>query len=77
MFGTSSAQIVTAGTELLQQLEMEDRRGTVVVQGFESKIESVTTHPAIPVALVSTSAGRLHVADLAGGVTGSRERGTR
>ena len=73
VFGTSSAQIVAAGTELLQQLEMEDRRGTVVVQGFESKIESVTTHPAIPVALVSTSAGRLHVADLAGGVTGSRE----
>jgi WD40 repeat protein len=80
VFGTSSAQIVMAGTELLQQLEMEDRRGTVVVQGFEGKIESVATHPAIPVALASTSsmvgkavAGRLHVADLAGGVTGSRE----
>ena len=73
VFGTGSAQIVTAGTELLQQLEMEDRRGTVVLSGFEGPIASVATHPAIPVALASTSTGRLHVADLAGGVTGSRE----
>lgn len=39
---TSCAQIVTAGSELLQQLELDDRRGTVVVQVTHPPLLTVT-----------------------------------
>jgi WD40 repeat protein len=74
IFATAQAQIVTATPELLQELEMEDRQGTLVVQGFEGGVSAVATHPTTPVAVASTVTGRLHVTDLGGGgILGSRE----
>jgi WD40 repeat protein len=73
LFGTTDGQIVTAGSELLQQLEVEDRRGTVVVQGFDGAVVCTATHPSAPFALASTSSGKLYKLDLAGSILGALE----
>lgn len=58
---TDRALVLDVESSLFEEVDPEKRRGVLILQGQDTEVSSLSTHPELPVLAVGSVAGQLHL----------------
>lgn len=62
--GTAQGKVILLDSKTMEEIEVDKRRGTLLVQGFDGDVFALDGHPHLPLFAVGTTSGTLQIWDI-------------